>query len=187
MRIRAQVVLAMCAVAVIVSGVLIVIVAPRVRSAFDDVEQRIVSRDVELARNLLSSETSALESTAHDWAAWDETAEFVNGQHPTYVAENLGADTMINLRLTLIALYDVAGNLVYAEAFDLDAQTQEEPSAEAVAAVTAVVPLARSVDDVISTAGLVTVGDRLAIVAMHRFSATNANRRCTGRWFSRGR
>ena len=167
MRLRTQVVLWLCVVAVLVYGLLFWGAGPRLRQAFLDIEEVDVRRNVERARNALTTELSALESTAHDWAAWDETADYVQGRHPAYVTENLGEDTLTNLRLTLMAFYDRSGHVIRAEGFDLEEETVGMPSGAVLAAVARFVPTDRAPDDTTSSSGLAALGGQLALVAVH--------------------
>lgn len=154
-------------VAVCVLAVVLAVIAPRVRQAFLDIERTQVERNVERARAVLVTELAALESTSHDWAAWDDTAAFVAGRGPKYVESNLISDTFVNLRLNAIAYYDLVGKLIFARGYDLEADEPKALSESRIAALNALGMAKRATDDVSSRAGLVSSAGQLALVAVH--------------------
>ncbi|MCX6095053.1 MAG: diguanylate cyclase [Candidatus Bipolaricaulota bacterium] len=167
MRLRAQIIWGMGFVAVAVLALLFGFAYPRLGRTFTDIEQVDVRQDVDRATNALAAELSTLEVQSHDWASWDDTAAYVAGTKPSYVDENLSADTFMNLHLNLIAFFDASGRLVLAQAFDLDEGEAAAAPEDEMAAVASVVSPGRSPDDTSSRAGLLSFGDQVALVAIH--------------------
>jgi diguanylate cyclase (GGDEF)-like protein/PAS domain S-box-containing protein len=56
---------------------------------------------------------------ATDYAAWDDSYDFIKTSNPKYISTNLNDETFTNLNLNLIAFYDDAGRRFFAKAFDL--------------------------------------------------------------------
>lgn len=154
-------------VAIIVSVVLLAVIAPRVRQTFLKIERTEVERNVERARAVLDAELAGLESTSHDWAAWDDTAAFIAGRGLDYVERNLAADTFINLRLNALAYYNLSGELVFSEGFDLVKGEGKALSQTQIAALNEVGRAGRAADDVSSRAGLMSSTGQVALVAVH--------------------
>ena len=153
--------------AAVVLALLFVVVFPQLHRTFSGIERVDVRRNVERASNALATELSTLETVSHDWASWDDTVAFVQGQEPQYVDENLFPETFTNLHIDLMAFFDSSGRLVRAQGFDL---VQEAPAAlpgAEVAAVASLVSRDRAADDTSSRAGLLAFGDELALVAAH--------------------
>jgi len=74
---------------------------------------------VQRALDALSENLASLSRVATDYAAWDDSYDFITTTDPKYISTNLIDDTFTNLKLNLIAFYDASGRLVYAKAFDL--------------------------------------------------------------------
>jgi diguanylate cyclase (GGDEF)-like protein/PAS domain S-box-containing protein len=167
MSLRAQVVLGISAVGVIVLALLFTVISPRVSRAFLDIERSDVRRNVDRARNAIATELSALESTIHDWAAWDDTVSFVEGKDRGYADSNLLADTFTNLRLNDMVFYDAAGRLVEARGFNLEEDEPTPPSESELTALALLAAQSRKADGISSRAGLVSFDGELALVAVH--------------------
>ncbi len=86
---RAQVGLGIIVLAAIVVVLLFTVVSPYFRTVFSDIERAEVEANVGRARNAAANELANLESTSHDWAAWDEPAEFVQGTRPDFAELNV--------------------------------------------------------------------------------------------------
>lgn len=167
MRLRTQVVLGIGAMAVVVVVLLFAVVFPHLERTFSDIERADVRRNVERASNALATELATLETVAHDWASWDDTAAFVQGREPQYVDENLFPETFTNLHVDLMAFFDSSGRLIHAQGFDLVQDAPAAVSGAELAAAGSVVSRDRAADDTSSRAGLLALGDELALVAAH--------------------
>ena len=62
---------------------------------------------------------SALDSTASDWAGWDDTYMFIQDSNEDYVESNLVDDTFVTLGLSIMLFINSDGDVVYSKAFDL--------------------------------------------------------------------
>ena len=92
--------------------------------SFAGLEEHLVLRNVDRALLAFSSDIDQLNSTASDWAPWDETYAFMMDRNQQYVDKNLNVETLANLRLNLILLIDPSGRQVFARA--LDFRTRKE-------------------------------------------------------------
>uniref|UniRef100_B8HP72 Diguanylate cyclase/phosphodiesterase with extracellular sensor n=1 Tax=Cyanothece sp. (strain PCC 7425 / ATCC 29141) TaxID=395961 RepID=B8HP72_CYAP4 len=91
-----------------------------VREGFARVEQQMVSGDVQRVLQALNADLNHLDSTAADWAMWDETYAFIQNLDPQYIQTNLSAQSLVNLRLNLILFLEAGGKLAYARSVDLN-------------------------------------------------------------------
>jgi len=89
-----------------------------IRPAFDELERAAVVRDLDRVRHGIDSELRHLLATAGDWANWDETRAFVEGDGPGYVAANLDPSVYENLGVAFFYFYDREGRSVFARAID---------------------------------------------------------------------
>ncbi|WP_156923299.1 diguanylate cyclase domain-containing protein [Aminobacterium mobile] len=60
-----------------------------------------------------------LESIAGDWAPWDATYNFLQGNNTSFIKNNLMNETFENLHLNIFLLFDREGKLAYSTLFDL--------------------------------------------------------------------
>jgi signal transduction histidine kinase/CheY-like chemotaxis protein len=124
MSLRRKTLLAMGVTVVSLLALLGAVWSTIVLSGFSRLEQREVNQDVERALRALSNEIDELDSTAHDYAAWDDTVTFVQDRYDAYRESNLVDSTFVTNRLSLLLIFDAAGQLVFGKAFDLPAASE---------------------------------------------------------------
>jgi len=91
---------------------------------YEALEKQRAEVNAKRCLSVLSNELSELDSTASDWAAWDDTYAFIQDVNDNYVESNLVDDTFVNLRLNMMLFINSTGNVVYGKAFNL--QTMSE-------------------------------------------------------------
>ena len=68
----------------------------------------------------VSNDLSTLDRTTSEYAAWDQTYEYVQGKRPTYEKTEFPAPTFQQLQISFVAIYDLSGKRLFAKGFDLD-------------------------------------------------------------------
>jgi hypothetical protein len=91
---------------------------------YEALEKQRAEMNVKRCLNALSNELAELDSTATDWAAWDDTYAFIQDANDNYLKSNLVSDTFVNLRLNMMVFINSTGNIVYGKAFDLQNMTE---------------------------------------------------------------
>jgi signal transduction histidine kinase len=87
--------------------------------SYKDIENQQTKQSVNQALTTLNYRLVELHEKVRDYAAWDDTYQFVQTHNPEYTEINL--DTAFkNLRLNLIVVVDNNGNLVYCGSYDLN-------------------------------------------------------------------
>ncbi|HWR26585.1 MAG TPA: CHASE4 domain-containing protein, partial [candidate division Zixibacteria bacterium] len=94
-----------------------------VSNGFSQVEKRDTMKNVDRVNDALSDELSVLSGVVGDWAAWNETYTFVNGENPNFVEEQIADRTFIEIRLNLVLFINSTGGVTYGSAFDLKNET----------------------------------------------------------------
>lgn len=84
-------------------------------------EDQQVRDRVQMAKDTVARNLGVHERLARDWSAWDETYAFIQDHNQHFIDANLVDATFRDLDVNLIALVNAAGHLVYARAFDLQA------------------------------------------------------------------
>ncbi|WP_106477648.1 diguanylate cyclase domain-containing protein [Phytohalomonas tamaricis] len=73
-------------------------------------------------KQAISREAEHVGMLTRDWAAWDESYHFVEGNNPTYVEENLSRLILDDMKLMLIAYIDMNQHTVWVAGTDPDTQ-----------------------------------------------------------------
>jgi len=88
--------------------------------SYADLEDRAIRTNTEQALHALSSELTSLNSYNYDWAAWDDTYDFIEDANAEYIEANLVDETFIGAQLNLMVFANSSDQIVFAKAFDLE-------------------------------------------------------------------
>ncbi len=134
--------------------------------SFTRLEQTDTTAHVERAINALTDDLAALARTANDYAAWDDTYNFMASRDTAYLDANYPDATFTNSRLNLVTLVDTMGQVVFAKAVDFD-QAQEIPvSPEMLDVVVRHPALLRPAQSLSSTVGVLMLSTGPLLVAV---------------------
>ena len=101
-------------------GILQLIVFP----SFTSLEQGEAIKDVQRCVDAIERERYHLDLLCDDWAAWDDTYEFVQSNDPEYVESNLVLESFTDNELNLIYVVDTDGRVVWGEIRDLETEKE---------------------------------------------------------------
>ena len=79
--------------------------------AFDDLELKAAQTNIIRVDRAIDAELEALGRLGVDWAPWDDTFLFVQGEYPAFEVSNLPLSVMNDLELDLMLFYNDAGGL----------------------------------------------------------------------------
>jgi len=85
-------------------------------------EDQDTQASVQRVVKILEEELASMDLSAHDWASWDETYNFVQDGNSAYIEENLLPLTLESLQLNLLLFADTAGQIVWGTGYDLEEQ-----------------------------------------------------------------
>jgi len=88
--------------------------------SFQEQERRLIREQALHVRELLEYKLEELDQFCYDWAAWDDTYEFIQTRDPAYIKSNLGYTTFRNNSLNLIHYMNNAGNKVWHGFYNLE-------------------------------------------------------------------
>jgi sensor domain CHASE-containing protein len=91
---------------------------------FHYLEAQYVYQDVARALDALDDDLSDLNTSARDYAEWDDTYSFISTQNPNYLKSNFVNATFSQLRLNLVIFLDTQGKTVFSKGFNLVKQTE---------------------------------------------------------------
>jgi PAS domain S-box-containing protein len=86
---------------------------------FGNEEHRDITAEVQQVQAGLDHELAELSQITGDWAAWDDTYDFMGNRNEAFIISNLVDFSFINNRLNLMVFLDLSGNIVISRAFDL--------------------------------------------------------------------
>jgi len=115
MSLRTKILLILVVVVVLYAGLDYGIQRLVVFPSFVALEQDEANKDLNRCFEAIRRESYHLDTFNHDWAAWDDTYQFVQDRNVEYISSNLVAQTFIDNRLNLIYLCDKKGQVVWGE------------------------------------------------------------------------
>lgn len=83
-------------------------------------EEQQAEQDLLRVRQAIDNEIRHLDTFCYDWAAWDDSYQFVRSRSPQYIASNLNLSSFQVNRLNLIFLYDRQGRLLEGASYELE-------------------------------------------------------------------
>ena len=87
---------------------------------FLQLEEQQAEQDLLRVHQAIDNEIRHLDTFCFDWAAWDDTYQFVLSSSPQYLASNLTLSTFLDNRLNLIFIYDRQGRRLWGESHELE-------------------------------------------------------------------
>lgn len=79
-----------------------------------------IRADVERALDAFYGEIAAINRLALDWAAWDDTYNFIVDKNKRYIKTNLVDSAFTSLKLNVMLFINSSGQVVYGSGYDLD-------------------------------------------------------------------
>ena len=81
-------------------------------------EQQAAARDIQRVIEAINSETEDVDKTLWDYSSWDDSYRYAKGGYKTYPDGNLAIETLRNLRLDIVEVYDARRTKLFAVVFD---------------------------------------------------------------------
>jgi PAS domain S-box-containing protein len=88
--------------------------------SYKEQERRLVREQALHVRELIEYKLKELDRFCYDWAAWDDTYEFIQTRDPAYIESNLPFTTFRNNNLNLIHYINDAGEKVWHGFYNLE-------------------------------------------------------------------
>lgn len=90
--------------------------------SFIALEQQQARRNAEQVIEVIDRELALLAPTSKDWAYWDDTYRFAEDRNVDYVRGNLDEASQANLKVNLLAYYDVDGKQLWSRGLDFNSK-----------------------------------------------------------------
>jgi PAS domain S-box-containing protein len=134
-------------------------------SGFAALESQDVGRNIQRALDALAEDEAALARSAGDYAVWDDTYAFIQGEYPDYPKMNLTRSTFAELRLNALVLVQSSGQIRFAQGFDLRQHAEAAVPAGLLEHLAAGSPLLRHADPTSQLTGIILLPEGPLLVA----------------------
>jgi diguanylate cyclase (GGDEF)-like protein len=88
--------------------------------SFLELEKLEAKENLQRSIHSITREIDHIDSLCHDWAAWDDTYDFIKSNSEDYIESNLGIETFVDNDLSLVYFYDTNGSVFWGKAYDLN-------------------------------------------------------------------
>lgn len=85
---------------------------------YDTLEESYAVSTVDRAMGAINGDIESLDRLVLDWAPWDGTYQFAQGQEPDYVRTNLPQTTFRDQNIHVFIITDSDGQILYADSYD---------------------------------------------------------------------
>ena len=89
-------------------------------SGLDRIEYQDMGNSMKQAQSALNAEAASLLITTHDWAWWDDMAEFSVNHNADFLEHNANTDSMATLGIHHLIILDNDGNVLYSRTLSPD-------------------------------------------------------------------
>ncbi len=114
MSIRSKVLLMVLSVFALSAALVHIIARLVILPPFGALEREEAGKDVARAVDVLERDVQLLAPSVADWSIWDDLYRFVGERDPAFIDANLAPSTLDDLRVDYFAVYDRAGERVWA-------------------------------------------------------------------------
>ncbi|MFC1947706.1 PAS domain S-box protein [Chloroflexota bacterium] len=165
MSLKTKVLLIISAVFICAMGLIYTVSRLIFIKGLEEIEEQNTSVQVEQAAGVLTYLINDLEADTADWAAWDDTYEFIQDRNQEYLQSNLVDETFIILKLNAMLFIDYSGNIVYSKAYDIESEEEIPFPSDLLNHFSKESPLLSSQDQHRIISGILEVKQGLTIVA----------------------
>lgn len=134
-------------------------------TSYAQLEQQIITRNVQRAINTLNNSLNSLSANTSDYAFWDDSYQFVQDGNAEYVTSNLSDPAFVNLGLNLMVFANEEYEVVFEKAVDLETGEQINLPNGLEGYLTADSQLFQHADENSSITGLLLLDDGPLLVA----------------------
>jgi PAS domain S-box-containing protein len=94
---------------------------------FRKLENNDASENIKRVQVAVENKSDDLAVKLTDWSQWDDTYAFVQDKNQGYIDSNLGANTLVQLRLNFIMIKNSAGDVIYEKYIKTDGSEMPFP------------------------------------------------------------
>ena len=126
MTIRKQVLLITGITIIATVALLYIVSRVTLLNDLERIEQINVKQSVIQTQRILNQMLEEITIHNADWAAWDDTYQFIIDKNEDYINSNLSTETFSTIGLNVMVFTDKKGQIVFSKAVDLDSDEEIE-------------------------------------------------------------
>lgn len=92
--------------------------------SYAQLEKQDAQRNLQRIEEVLTGDLNQLQFLTEDWAAWNDSYEFIDNVTPDFIASNFEDNVFASLEINFIIFVNTEGEIVHGKGYDLEA---EEP------------------------------------------------------------
>jgi signal transduction histidine kinase len=166
MKLRSKTVLTVLFLSLIMFVTFEIITTFMLQPSFSVLENQESQEQLDQANGIIKYRTAELIAKAKDYAFWNDTCLFVEGQYSGYPEDNFMESTFENLGLNLIAIANNSPALLYCQSFDLYHFEKIDASDVTKQALTDNPALWQFSDTLEATSGLMVIDNKTMLIAI---------------------
>lgn len=151
-----------------------------VKPSFADLEERTARDNHGRVLEAIGRLQEQMRGSARDYAVWDDTYAFLNGEQPDYVEANINAGALGPLNANFFVLVDNSGKLLVNVGYDFSNEEPAEANPIASDLTSIGAPLLKAIDGEEPGAGLLATEHGLAAVGFARVLKSDSSGRSPG-------
>ncbi|AFY39059.1 adenylate/guanylate cyclase with integral membrane sensor [[Leptolyngbya] sp. PCC 7376] len=165
MRIRQKTLLLISTLLVSLIAVLYGSLSAILGGSFAELEEKDTERNVQRVKEALYEEIEQLSVSVYDYAAWDDTYDYVIGENPEYPEVNLIEESFAGLKINAIALLDNNAKVIFGTGFNRESEEKTELPPGLKNQFTKGNPLVTHANDESEVTGILMLKDKAILVA----------------------
>jgi CheY-like chemotaxis protein len=126
MKLRARTLLCVALSLVSLIAILYSMARVSMMSSFAALEADDARQNLARATAVLADDLATLDNTTSDYAAWDDTCEFLEGKKPNLPTSEFPDEWFPRLRIDFVLIFDRRGRQIFAKAYDSGARKERE-------------------------------------------------------------
>jgi sensor domain CHASE-containing protein len=138
---------------------------------FLELEQQAAARDMQRVLEAINSEIEDVDKTLWDYSSWDDSYRYAKGGYKSYPVSNLAVETLQNLRLDIVEIYDAKKTRLFTVVYDRNAGRTRQAEWKLTALADG--SLLTHTDDASTISGILSTPDRPALFASRPIVKTN--------------
>lgn len=132
---------------------------------FQHIERDLATNGVRRVRDALVDELDVLNATCGDWAGWDDTRDFILGENPDFLEENLSPQSLATINLNFMTLYTTERTPLLLTSIDIDQAAPADPPPDLASTLAATEILFQHASPSEGKVGLIRLSSGVALVA----------------------
>jgi two-component system, NtrC family, sensor kinase len=114
-----------CGIFLLMVALFHIVTTSTIMGSFLDLEKKNITTNLSRVLNTLEQDLAGLESTGGDWAAWNDTRDFIIEQKKEYIESNLNVSTFENIRVNFMIFLNNSGELLYSYGIKFGDEAEE--------------------------------------------------------------